>query len=258
MKIGLGIITYNRLDTLKQCFQSVLDTDYKLLKSVVIADDSSTDGTHDWLRKNRNLLYPVIGDKNVGIARNSNRALQALRKFDFGFLINDDIYFKKPGWVSTYLKAMVESPYKHFCFMGGSNGIGYSHSEYFNGIEVTHHSLSMGSFLTFNKEILKQVGGFDSRFGIYGLEHTDWSERIGFAGLSRKFDVHGYYDSCKVVDVSNSLDYIGDIEVNSVFNDSQKLDFLTEARSLSNEVRANLYRSGFSDIYRPFITGRNP
>lgn len=253
MKIGIGIITYNRLHCLKKCLESIFKTDSYRLSKIVIADDCSNDGTREWLRRQGKII-PVFGQKNWGIARNSNRALKELLDCDYGFLINDDIYFKQRGWVDIYIDAMKISPYKHFCFMGGEKGPGFSKKEGIGNIEVTHHHLVMGSCLAFTKKVLETIGGFDIRFPAYGLEHTDWTERVSMAGLSRNFDIHGVIDGLKVVDIANSHKYIGDIPTSSVFDDLTKLRYHNEALKISEEIRAELMRSGMKNLYRPFIT----
>ena len=37
-------------------------------------------------------------------------------------------------------------------------------------------------FLT--KEVIKKVGGYDERFGLYGFEHSNYSKRIFMSGLN--------------------------------------------------------------------------
>lgn len=256
MKIGIGIITYNRISCLQECIESIRSTDRSLLSKIIVADDGSEDASPQWL-KNQPDLIPILGKKNIGIARNSNRALRMLRDVDFGFLINDDIRFNKPGWVREYVNAMLLTPYKHFVFMGGKNGINLIKVEKINNIEISFHNASMGSFLTFSKEVLNQVGGFDSRFGKYGLEHVEWSIRIGQAGLSHPFDYDNQTaEKIKVLDIANSLEYISDIHQPSVFTEQQKLQHSQEANYLFNEIRRqNNIQKGL--LARPFIAEEN-
>lgn len=256
MKIGLGIITYNRLDCLKKCIESIYKTDISKFCRIIVADDASTDGTQNWVKSYKKLTL-ISSSKNFGIASNCNQALGALQDVDFGFLINDDIFFKHPGWVDKYIRAMIQTPYKHFCYMGGKLGIGYSYSEFIKDIEISHHNLTMGSFLTFSKDILKTIGGFDIRFGKYGFEHVDWTERIAAANLTRKFDIFGVIDGNKVVDLAESYKFIGDIETESVFSFDEKQKLYNQSILISSKIRDELLHSGFKKLYKPFLVGSN-
>lgn len=257
MRIGLGIITYNRLPCLKKCLKSIQETDASSLSKIVIADDCSTDGTQKWLLEQKNIVS-VIGRQNAGVARNSNRALKLLQDVDYGFLINDDIWFRKSGWIKTYTTAMSRTSYEHFCFMGGAKGINLVKTEVLNGIEVSFHNRMMGSFLTFSKKILQTVGGFDARFGMYGIEHSEWSERIGMAGLTYPCDIAGTTAlKIQAIDVGNSLEFIADIPYNSVFDEEQKLKHLQEALMAGDRIRKELWSQRSPKLFKPFITEEN-
>jgi len=252
MEIGLGIITYNRKDCLIQCINSIRQTDAFLLSKIIVADDASTDGTAEWLEQQKDIIS-VLGRKNVGIARNSNRALSLLRNVDYGFLINDDVKFNKPGWVRKYVNAMIKSPYHHFGFMGGQLGINLVKVETRRGVKISFHNQMMGSFLTFTKKVLERVGGFNAHYGKYGFEHSEWTERISLAGLGYPCDLNNQTpERIKIIDIAESLEYISDIPFESVYSEPQKLEFLQQGLILNSEViRAR------KTLYQHFITEEN-
>lgn len=93
-KISVAIITYNQKAYLEEAIESVLAQDYENLE-IVVADDGSSDGSHELLRKYEQ-QYPgqfklELGDRNIGITGNSNRALFACTGKYVAWLGGDDI-----------------------------------------------------------------------------------------------------------------------------------------------------------------------
>jgi len=103
--IGIGVITFNRIDMLKITLGRILQHtkgDYKLL----VADDGSTDGTLNYLQEN-NISY--VTGKNKGVCTNKSRALFHLKDCDYIYIIEDDIFPIKDGWETIYIDAIHDS-----------------------------------------------------------------------------------------------------------------------------------------------------
>lgn len=64
-KIAAVVVTYNRLELLKQCIDSIKNQTRKL-DEIIVANNSSTDGTLEWLNSNKDLT--VITQENSGSA----------------------------------------------------------------------------------------------------------------------------------------------------------------------------------------------
>jgi len=64
-KIAAIVVTFNRLELLKQCIQSIRNQTYKL-NEIIIVNNSCTDGTLDWLNQQTDLT--VITQENSGSA----------------------------------------------------------------------------------------------------------------------------------------------------------------------------------------------
>ncbi len=76
--IGVGILSYNRLDSLQRLVTSVINHTDLRRTTVFISDDGSTDQDLlkylQELRKNPNFVV-ILNDKNIGVAGNSNRLI---------------------------------------------------------------------------------------------------------------------------------------------------------------------------------------
>jgi glycosyltransferase involved in cell wall biosynthesis len=94
--IDICVVTYNRLEYLKKCIHSILAATSMKYRIFVI-DDGSTDGTTEWLekQKNKGLVFDVIlNKKNLGTATNFNIVIDKSTSSYF-VMCNDDMYFHR-------------------------------------------------------------------------------------------------------------------------------------------------------------------
>jgi glycosyltransferase involved in cell wall biosynthesis len=92
--VSVAVITYNQKVYLKQCIESILEQDYKNIE-IVVADDGSTDGTHELLKEYSD-KYPKkfvlkLSDQNQGITKNSNLAHFACNGKYIAWMGGDDL-----------------------------------------------------------------------------------------------------------------------------------------------------------------------
>ncbi len=178
MKFFIGIVTTtNRKHYLKQLLDSIEATKFK-------------DAEHE--------IFVVTDVHKHGVGTMRNILLEQADKtnFDFGFLMDDDIYMTKPGWDNLYYAYSKLTGFPHLC--------------YFNATWLKHHSgltlpinvwQSMGCLHTFTPEVIKKIGYYDvANFGKHGAEHWDWSARACRAGFNNKL---------VFLDAPNSNDYVG-------------------------------------------------
>lgn len=96
--------TYNRVELLQRAVQSVLSQDYKNIE-LIIVDDGSTDGTHEYLAEmaeKHSCFKYFINEKNSGACFSRNKAIFAANG-EFITGLDDDDYFESYH-ISNYLK----------------------------------------------------------------------------------------------------------------------------------------------------------
>ena len=97
MKYSVVIVTYNRLQLLKECI-SCIEKQEKKFDEIVIVDNASTDGTRDWLMslgEKYNILYETInGGGAKGFKDGVEYTFQNLDT-DWILLIDDDAMLSK-------------------------------------------------------------------------------------------------------------------------------------------------------------------
>lgn len=190
--IGIGILSFNRLKSLQRLLHSIRqNTD--LSRTTVFVSDESTDAeVKTWLRKQTDIV--VLTDQpRLGIAGNTNRLLRCLNRFKYGIILNDDVEIVRRGWEEFYRNAAVATNYHHFCYQQigvyGAKRDGKTTTAGGHKL-MTINDKPHGAVMFFTNEAFKKVGYFDEQFGMYGMEHVDWSDRISACGIQPK----GFHD----------------------------------------------------------------
>src|SRR5690606_38630166 len=98
------------------------------------------------------------------------------------FLFDDDCHPIVDEWWRPY----VESPEPHLMYAWGD--------VHFQTDELVGYVWPKGCMLYAHRRVLERVGGMDPAFGVWGLEHMSWSDRIHSAGLT----------TCRYQDVPDS------------------------------------------------------
>jgi glycosyltransferase involved in cell wall biosynthesis len=187
LRIGIGIISYNRKDVLAETLARVR-AHTKLQSLLVVADDGSDDGTADFVRSQG---ITVITGRNRGVAWNKNRALFLLAEIahcDAIVLLEDDSHPTIDGWEQDWVLASQR--------WGHANLAGDWFSESFvrgtgtvdDPIMSTNVSAQCSSF---SRAALLYGGYLDSRFWGFGQEHVEHTRRlvrVGYGGTHEDID----------------------------------------------------------------------
>ena len=173
------ICTYNRADLLNKAIQSLLEQDYESKNfEILIIDNSSVDSTNqiaqNYLHKRNNMKYYI--EENIGLSYARNRGMKESKGKYIAFL--DDDAIAPPHWLST-ANALLRSVTSD-CFGGpffacyNSEKAKWFKDEYGSfTLGKTSRSVSSGEFLVggnffIKRDLLLQMGGFNSEYGMKG------------------------------------------------------------------------------------------
>lgn len=201
--IGVGVITYNRPDSLRKLVDS-LPRD--IIDQLVIINDGDFNETIDHFRED------VISTTNgVGVGSAKNMALRNLMSQDVDhiFLIEDDVYIKDPNVFSKYIEAAKTANYQHMNY--SQHGI-LNKDEFGNNtpklsvkftddITIDYHGNCVGAFSYYTKEYIDTVGYINEQY-FNAVEHISHTYSGVVAGLHPPF---WYF-----ADIASSEDYIGE------------------------------------------------
>tara|TARA_R110000751_G_scaffold6623_5_gene28185 strand:+ start:811 stop:2763 length:1953 start_codon:yes stop_codon:yes gene_type:complete len=195
--IGIGILSYERPNALKNCVNSIIKHTDLQKTTIFISDDSSTNPELlkylDELKTSNNFVV-LKNTTRLGIAGNTNRLIRCLSRFKYGMLLNDDVEILHEKWEYFYAEALKATKMHHLIFqqdgLFGTNREGLKLSVV-NGKRLLEvNDRPHGAVLAFTRQMLVKCGYFDESYGIYGMEHVDWSSKAYEMGLQLK----GYYD----------------------------------------------------------------
>lgn len=125
------VISYNQKAFIARCIDSILKQQHPYTFEIVVADDCSTDGTIEYLKKeyaDKNIIY-LDESKNLGISKNYQRSFAACRGKYIAVLEADDYwcYSKRIARMVDFLERNKEYAYAANRFLAVSeNGSFYN------------------------------------------------------------------------------------------------------------------------------------
>ena len=89
-KVGIVVVTYNRLALLKEAIDSLRNQTY-LNRDIVVVNNGSTDGTLEWLNSQKDLI--IITQQNLGGAGGFFTGMKyvAEHNYDYCWIMDDDV-----------------------------------------------------------------------------------------------------------------------------------------------------------------------
>lgn len=102
--VTIIIPTYNRKTDLDVCIASILKQSYKYFNIVVIDDDSS-DGTHDYINNKYPFVKLIRNDKNRGVNYSRNVGIASTRS-TYILILDSDMELINPDQIATMVKIM--------------------------------------------------------------------------------------------------------------------------------------------------------
>lgn len=145
MRIGVVIVTYNRIKLLKECINRVLNQT-EPVDSVIVVDNNSNDGTREYLDNlNDTRINAYHMNENLGGAGGFYEALSIASKdnFDYVLIIDDDAMLEK-----NYIKKIIDFSEKNPKYNA------YAGSVYTDGKIDPYHRRRIGSKLIFWEKMI--------------------------------------------------------------------------------------------------------
>ncbi|GHT02024.1 hypothetical protein AGMMS49525_04600 [Bacteroidia bacterium] len=209
VRLSVIIVNYNVKLFLEQCLNSVLASSMIADMEVIVVDNASMDGSQDYLPP----LFPqvrfVFSPENLGFAKANNLAIKQAQG-DYVLLLNPDTLIGRHTLANvcrfmdehpdagalgvqmhnaagTFLpesKRGFPTPWVSLCKLFGFNK--RYHLTYLDKEQVHEVDILSGAFMLLCKEVLRQTGGLDEAFFMYG-EDIDLSWRIKQAGYKNYY-----------------------------------------------------------------------
>lgn len=205
--VAVIILNWNGEKFLRQFLPSVVAHTPADIADVIVADNGSTDGSVELLRKEFPTVKALRFSENYGFADGYNRAIAATR-YHYTVLLNSDVEVKS-DWLTPLYKFMSSHPevgavqpkilslttpntFEYAGAAGGfidRNGFPYCRGRIFSTLEKDNGQYdepmpvfwATGACLMVDSALYEKVGGLDSRFFAH-MEEIDLCWRIHLAG----------------------------------------------------------------------------
>lgn len=222
LDLSIIIVNYNVKEFLQNLLHSIEKASSNLTKEIIIVDNSSDDGSVEFIKEKFPQIKLVANQANLGFGKANNIALKEA-KGNFILLINPDaivaedtfdkmieFFNQKPeaglvgckilnldGTLQLSCRRSFPGPWTSFTKVTGLSSL-FPNSKLFARYNLTYLDENLtyevdaisGSFMMMKREVYEKVGGFDEQFFMYG-EDLDLCYRIQKAG----FKVYYYSDT---------------------------------------------------------------
>ncbi|MCA0933773.1 glycosyltransferase family 2 protein [Lutimonas saemankumensis] len=200
ISVSVIIVNFNARYFLKNCIESLLESDIKNQVEIIVVDNNSTDGSCDMLREEFQGVSWIENKENIGFSKANNLGVK-IAKGKYVLILNPDTILKSntisefysfaekqedfgaggPQFIDGSGKYLPESK-RNFPTLkvAGTKLLGYSKLYYSNHIErdeIAEIDILTGAFMFIKKSVYDEVGGFDEDFFMYG-DDIDLSYRI--------------------------------------------------------------------------------
>lgn len=207
MKVSVVTPNYNGKDFLYAYFESLIKNSNEI-GEVIIVDNGSSDGSQEFIRNYREKVdFPIVlieNSQNLGFAEAVNQGISKARH-DYVFSLNNDTVVEK----SAILELLNLLNTDERIFSASSKMVQFNNSELIDDagddytllaytkkrgnnqnlnkfIEVSEVFSSCAGAALYRKDLLEELGGFDSEFFAY-MEDVDLGYRARINGYKNLF-----------------------------------------------------------------------
>lgn len=202
-KISLIIITYNRIEELKETVENVLSDEVDKISELIIVDNASCDGTDKYgygICEENSLIRYIRLENNLGVAGGRNYAIKQATG-DILIFLDDDAIWNTTGNLSKVIDAFEQDE--------KIGALAFKITNYYtrkirteeypfidkklNPDQQRYTSTYIGAGHAIKREVFEQCGSYPEDF-FYGGEELDLSYRMIGAGYEIL-----YYPSIEVL-----------------------------------------------------------
>jgi glucosyl-dolichyl phosphate glucuronosyltransferase len=201
VKLTIAICTFNRLELLKTCLNSILNQEGRENVEILVIDNNSTDKTLEFVNsfkiENNNIRLKYILEKEQGLSHARNRAIKESSTTDYIAYIDDDAQLLK-GWILEALRICNEikpdaAGGPVYSFITTSKPKWFKEEYGWKSIYdktgwLEPNQKITGCNMLFNKKSLIEFNGFDTELGMkgYTLAYGEESKVISEMMIAKK------------------------------------------------------------------------
>ena len=199
-KVSVIVLCYNNLEFTKSCLKGLLSVGGYPNVEIIMVDNGSTDGTHEYLKEleqETDNFIVMTNAENLGFSAGNNVGIKVATG-DYIVLLNNDTY-PTPGWIFGLVRHLRNDP-ELGLISPVTNNIGneakidihYANMESMIAASFKYTSRRKDKLLfvptvaffcvAFSRELSDEVGLLDEQFGQGFFEDDDYCRRVSEAG----------------------------------------------------------------------------
>jgi GT2 family glycosyltransferase len=215
--VSVIIVSWNARDYLRDCLNSIFQTEMSSVQEVIVVDNASKDGSPEMVEKEFPSVTLIRAGENLGFARANNLAMKCAKGSMYA-LVNSDVIVH-PGCLDTLAEFLDQHDDVGLVgprVMGGDGNLQrtcrkeptvwntvcrvlaldriFPDWQMLSGFEIPHRNYSQrmeaevlsGCFCVARKKAVDSVGGMDEQFFFYA-EDIDWCKRFWDSGWKVMF-----------------------------------------------------------------------
>lgn len=223
MDLSIIIVNYNTCRLTLDCLQSVYGSETAYQYEVFVVDNASVDGSVEAIGSEFPQVQLIANEENTGFAKANNQGME-IAKGRYVLLLNSDTIVQ-PDTLQTMVSLMdvrpdlgasgckiilpdgsldkacrrgFPTPSASFYYAFGFSRL-FPNTPRFNQYQLGYLDPNeaypvdclMGAFMLVRREVIRQIGGLDETFFMYG-EDVDWCYRIKEAGWGIHYEPATY------------------------------------------------------------------
>ena len=202
------VVTYNAMQWIDRCIQSVYSSNYPL--DLFIIDNSSSDETIEYIRKNYVVHKIIQNEKNLGFGAANNVGLQYAidHNYSYVYLLNQDAWIQ-PSTIFTLINEYEHHPefgiLSPMQFQANCSHLDSDFNLIFSKSNHSGEIISVNNIMAahwlISRKCLLEVGGFSPTFHHYG-EDDNYCDRARF----KKFKIGVVPSAIAIHDRENRID----------------------------------------------------
>lgn len=198
--VSLAVLNWNGKPLLEQCLSSLTALDYPAYE-IILVDNSSTDGSVEFVRERFPSVQVIVNEHNLGFSKGMNIGLRAARG-DIVVLLNNDIYVR-PDWLHALIRPIMtnesvgivgckllfpdEQTIQH---AGATLVYSTAYSQHYGYQEMDRGQYDQerevdyvtGAAMAIARRVLVDIGFLDEGFSPFYFEEADYCRRAKAAG----------------------------------------------------------------------------
>ena len=260
MTSAIAILTFRRQAVLQAFMTSLAESGLAAKYPIAIFEDCGNfDDTVGWLTESATPegfdeelnsfkftkpgIEIYVGARREGVAGQSNKALRWFERnsYDHLCLCNDDL-MASGDFVEEYAAAHTKLGIDFFEFCDFEDDLHKAAPGRYKGQQIRIITRMVGIMLSITKRVVKEIGYFDHRFGVFGEEHSDYNNRArmkGYMNLNGRAQVG--------VDIVSKFLAHQETASSVMAHEKPRLDY--EAAQIMGEISREFFSR---ELYRPY------